>query len=94
MEEHFWGGPDRGQKGSSGQTPPELSMSVSGATLKGRLCPELGDQDGEEAGRKITRVHTHTRVHTQHTLTHTGTHTHTQGGDGLRLSQSTDLEPG
>ena len=79
MEEHFWGGPDRGQKGSSGQTPPELSMSVSGAALKGRLCPELGDQDGEGVGRKITGVHTHTLTHTAHTYTHRHPYTYTRG---------------
>lgn len=81
MEEYFWGGPDRGQEGSSGQTPPECSMSVSGAALKWRLCPELGDQDGEEEGRKIMRVHTHTHLHIQPSLTHTGTHAHPQEGE-------------
>ena len=79
MEEHFWGGPDRGQKGSSGQTPPELSMSLSGAALKGRLCPELGDQDGEEAGRKITGVYTHTRAYTHSTHLHRHPYTYTRG---------------
>lgn len=69
-------------------------MSVSGAALKWRLCPELGDQDGEEEGRKIMRVHTHTHLHIQPSLTHTGTPAHPQEGEGLRLSQSTDLEPG
>ena len=81
-------------KGEQRADTPECSMLVSGAALKWRLCPELGDQDGEEVGSKNTHVHTLAHSHTQHTPTYTGTHTHTQGADGLWLSQSGDLEPG
>ena len=45
-----------------------------------------------EAG---TRMFTHTRTHTHSTHLHTQARTHTHNwADGLRLSQSADLEPG